>query len=111
MRPDFVLAEHPPLALVPQVIFGYGTPVKGFDISQSEEFGYKDSAFLAVGNKIVRADAKSGESKDFIRLVNPSTCLFSRDGKSLYILELGVKAETNGGILYRVTRDSQTGRR
>lgn len=123
-QPDFVLAQHPPIAAQPLIRFAPHTATLKFDFSTNSHFSTAGDIFFAQfgdqspmtgltpeprGYRIVRVNPETGQIRDF--LVNktpgekgngperPIAPRFSPDGKELYIVDFGVM-EVAEGVIY-----------
>jgi glucose/arabinose dehydrogenase len=123
-QPEFVLAEHPPLAAEPIIRFEPHTATQKFDFCQNELFAPKDEIFFAQfgdqspmtgltskpkGYRVVRANPNTGKVKDFLVNLKPGVenkegperplaPRFSPDGKSLYLVDFGLMKAAPGVI-------------
>ncbi|HEX6988544.1 MAG TPA: glucose dehydrogenase [Bacillota bacterium] len=128
--PDFVLADHPPLATQPAVVFHHGSVPMKFDFSRGGVFGYEGWAFIPMfgslsppgGQKprVVRLNVETGRSADLLVINNPmgggdgpwrpAAVRFNADGSALYLLDYGpvftgggaVVPTAGGGALWRI---------
>lgn len=115
--PDFVLAEHPPLATQPTVVFHHGAGPMKLDFSPGGAFGFGGWAFVPLfgslhdpgGEKprVVRVDVDTGRLAILLEINDlsgagdgpwrPAAVRFAPDGSALYLLDYG-RVYTRGGI-------------
>lgn len=112
--PQFLLAEHPPLAGPPVATLPHQAAAMKFDVSRNPRFGFVGELLLALfgtgapathgapdpaGFRVVRLDPRTGRVRDFLVNRRPGTvgtgperpidCKFSPDGEELYVLDFG----------------------
>lgn len=123
-QPQFLLAEHPPLAGKPVINFAHHSASMKFDFSTSPRFGFEGDAFVAQfgvaapvtgrpngmpGFKVVRANIRSRQVHDFLVINNPGPggtgpsrpvdAKFDPAGESLYIVDFGVLQGNLSGVI------------
>ncbi|MCC3373646.1 sorbosone dehydrogenase family protein [Cohnella sp. REN36] len=134
-KPTFLLRDHPPLACQPMVRFQPHSASMKFDFCTNADFGHAGEIFVAQfgetgfekteelpGFKVVRVKPDSGQISNF--LVNPNGASaaegpfrpidvkFSSDGKTLYVVDLGMmgsprtgkKPQPHTGSLWKIVR-------
>lgn len=112
--PEFVLANHPPVAGNLLATFEPHAAAMKFDFSKNPRFGFVNEAFVALfgaltpmtgtapnhpGHRVVRVNFRSGIVQDFLVPtdghgnghpgIRPIEVRFSTDGGSLYVLDFG----------------------
>jgi hypothetical protein len=117
--PQFLLADHPPLAEGPYYRFETHSGSHHFSFSKSEKFGFTGDMFLAQygsqfihppkGHKVVRFNPKTKEVSNFyvnkvpgakgVAPERPTAAHFSHHDGSLYIVDFGELA-TNGKVFF-----------
>lgn len=113
-QPEFLLANHPPLADQPLIRFKPHSATQKFDFCTNSAFGRPGEIFFAqfgsappittgntqpVGYRVVRAMPYTGQVQDFLINVMPGkekygperpvAIRFSPDGETLYVLDFG----------------------
>ncbi|MBH1939437.1 hypothetical protein I5677_00855 [Mobilitalea sibirica] len=134
--PEFVLAEHPPVAGKLRSVFEVHAAATHFDFSRNPKFCTVGDAFVALfgaltpmtgtlenhpGHRVVRVNMKTGEYYDFITghhnghsPLRPISVKFDPSGYALYILDFGrmdvsqadMTPYAEDGVLWRVTRNA-----
>jgi glucose/arabinose dehydrogenase len=122
--PDFVLANHPPLAGSPVAIFPPHSATMKFDFSTNPYFGFTGQAFAAQlgtgapvtgrpdgmpGFKVVRVDLQSGTVNDFLVInrpgpggtgpARPVAVKFDPMGQNMYLVDFGILEANASGII------------
>ncbi|MFB6367273.1 PQQ-dependent sugar dehydrogenase [Paenibacillus elgii] len=115
VQPQFLLAEHPPLAEQPLIRFKPHSATQKFDFSTSDSFAPRGEVFFAqfgsaspittgdirpAGFRVVRANPYTGQVHDFMINLKPGKAgegperpvavRFSPDGQSLYVVDFGI---------------------
>lgn len=129
--PQFLLAEHPPLAEGPFFRFANSTGSHHFDFSRNPEFGFVGDMFTAQygsqfvhpprGHKVVRLNLETKKASDFyvnkvpgpegVAPERPTAAHFGPDGR-LYVVDFGELATDRAvffpsaatGSLWRISR-------
>lgn len=123
-QPQFVLAQHPPLAGRPVVQFAPHSSSMKFDFSTNPRFGFVGEAFVAQfgaappitgrppgmpGFKVVRVNLQTRQVSDFLIInrpgpggtgpARPVDVKFDPSGENLYIVDFGMlEANLSGAI-------------
>ena len=123
-QPQFVLANHPPLAGSPVVKFPPHSATMKFDFSRNASFGFPNEMFVAQlgtgapvtgrppgmpGFKVVRVNLQTRQTRDFLVInrpgpggtgpARPVDAKFDPTGKNLYVVDFGVLEANVSGII------------
>ena len=139
--PELVLADHPQISGTLIATFEPHAAAMQFDFSHNPQFGYVGEVFVSLfgalspmtgtvhnhpGHRVVRVNLNTGKVTDFLTPINghqdghgnghppirPIDVKFSRDGKTLYMLDFGTLQVSESamtpwaesGVLYKITR-------
>lgn len=124
----FVLQDHPSRPPAPLHVFTPHCAAVSIDFSSSDQFGFRGEAFVgqygsgaplttggsmdSPGKKIVRLDLTRMEEQDFYVSTgliggptHPVQAKFSRDGRTLYVVDHGYTGVPKSGALWEITRE------
>lgn len=135
-QPQFLIKNHPPLADGPVTKFTPHSAAAKFDFSTNGLFGYPGEAFVALfgqlchegvllpepaGFKVVRVNVTTGETNDFMLILNPGQgdgpvhpiqARFDASGLNLYVVDFGQMGDTGHppaaktGAIWVISRNS-----